>query len=61
MQIDGILRDDIDPFVLAVFWGAWVDGLILDQMVDPQRVDPEDWANQISRLLRGGLQPQKHL
>jgi AcrR family transcriptional regulator len=59
MQTEGILREDVDPIVIAKFWGALVDGMILKRIVDPQNVDLAAWAEQIAQLLWGGLRPQE--
>ncbi|MBE9167066.1 TetR/AcrR family transcriptional regulator [Pleurocapsales cyanobacterium LEGE 06147] len=40
MQENGILRDDVDPLTIVLFWSALVDGLILARLIDPQRLDP---------------------
>lgn len=59
MQRDGIIAADVDPQVIAMFWGALVDGLILAHMVDPERVDPAACVDQLVRLLWQGLQAGK--
>lgn len=57
LQTKGKLAADVDPFVIGVFWSALIDGLMLAHMVEPQRIDPTKWIDQLARLLWQGLQP----
>ena len=57
LQTQGKLAADIDPFVIGVFWSALIDGLMLAHMVEPQRIEPTEWLDQLTRLFWRGLQP----
>ncbi|MBE9191546.1 helix-turn-helix transcriptional regulator [Gloeocapsopsis crepidinum LEGE 06123] len=57
LQAEGKLAADVDPFVIGVFWAALIDGLMLAQMVEPERINLVAWSDQLARLLWQGIQP----
>nr|WP_268890172.1 TetR family transcriptional regulator C-terminal domain-containing protein [Gloeocapsopsis dulcis] len=57
LQAEGKLATDVDPFAIGVFWAALIDGLMLAQMVEPERIDLVAWSDQLAMLLWQGIQP----
>lgn len=50
---------DVDPEVVSVFVQALLNGLLLNWLIDPERVRPAKWTEQLARLLLYGLLPDK--
>lgn len=57
VQERGQFAADIDPLVLATFFDALLDGLMLAWLVDPQRVDLEACTPHLARIIWRGIQP----
>lgn len=49
---------NLDPNVVAVYLQAVLNGLMLNWLIDPERVQPADWADQLAQLMLYGLQPR---
>jgi AcrR family transcriptional regulator len=58
LQAQGLINAAVDARVIATFWSALVNGLILLYVVDPTHNDPAAQADQIAQLLWQGLQPR---
>lgn len=53
----GLTDADLDTEVLALFWTAFIDGLMLSWVVDPSRWDDERLVARLVEVLWRGLQP----
>lgn len=49
---------DVDPHVVTVYLQALLNGLMLNWLIDPERVQPAEWSEQLARLILHGLQPR---
>ncbi|PSN20624.1 hypothetical protein C7271_01230 [filamentous cyanobacterium CCP5] len=57
LQAHGQINPDLDAFVVATFWTALVDGLMLHWKIDPERTNPTAMAPALAQILWNGLQP----
>ena len=57
MQTAGLIRQDIDPELMASFWFALGDGLILAWLTQPDRIDFNALASGILDMLWRGIAP----
>lgn len=59
LQSHGQINPGLDAFVVATFWTALVDGLMLHWKIDPHRINPAAMAPELAQIVWAGLQPQK--
>lgn len=57
MQAAGLIRRDIDPDMMATFWFALGDGLILAWLSQPDRIDFSALSESILDMLWRGIAP----
>lgn len=57
LQVKGDITN-LDPRVVTVFLQAVLNGLMLNWLIDPERVQPADWSDQLAQLILYGLQPR---
>lgn len=57
MQAAGLIRRDIDPQMMARFWFALGDGLILAWLTHPEQVDLDAMAKGILDMMWRGIAP----
>lgn len=57
LQAHGQIKPELDAFVVATFWTALVDGLMLHWKIDRDRIDPAAMAPELAKILWAGLQP----
>ena len=51
LQSHGQINPVLNPVVVATFWTALVDGLMLHWKIDPDRVDPTALAPALANIL----------
>ncbi|QDQ25366.1 TetR/AcrR family transcriptional regulator [Chitinimonas arctica] len=49
-----------DPELLAIFWSALMDGLIISWLVNPERIQLDTLMPRLVDMLWRGLEPQSH-
>lgn len=49
---------NLDPHVITVYLQAVLNGLMLNWLIDPERVRPAEWSDQLAQLILYGLQPR---
>lgn len=57
LQVKGDITN-FDPHVVAVYLQAVLNGLMLNWLIDPERVQPAEWSDQLAQLILHGLLPQ---
>ena len=60
LQSAGRIRQDIDPDMMATFWFALADGLILAWLSQPERIDFTTVARGILDMMWRGIAPTEH-
>lgn len=58
MKQAGLTAPDLDSDMLAVFWGALVDGLILTSLIHGDRINQDQLVDKIMAMLWTGLAPR---
>lgn len=58
MKQAGLTDPDLDGDMLAVFWGALVDGLILTSLIHGDRINQDQLVDKIMAMLWTGLAPR---
>jgi TetR/AcrR family acrAB operon transcriptional repressor len=57
LQSAGLIRQDIDPDMMATFWFALGDGLVLAWLTQPERIDFATLAQGILDMMWRGIAP----
>lgn len=55
LQESELLAPDWNPYVLAVFFNAVLNGLSLEWLIDPGNVRPKEWASELAGILWRGI------
>lgn len=59
LQAGGLIKNDVNPHMLAVMFQALINGSLLAWLIDPERVQFDSLMPEIARVIWEGLHPAK--